>query len=1721
MSLIGIAVIVFGVIFASNYLRSSARSRLGSDAGLVLTADREDTLGAFTDTTFTLKSDKDLSVSDVKKNIIFFPEIDFDVREVGSRQFSIKPKNNLNDNSLYRIKILSQAKTFSWAFQTKNDFRVVQSLPRDKGTYVPLNSGIEVTFSHDNWEDINFKTNNFEITPNVEGRFERHSRTLSFVPKSLAPDTLYTVKVKKGVVLKGSTDSLKEDYIFQFETQPASRDQVQLNLSRSFYEFSQAETPALDLYSSSQGGADVTVKVYQDPPQGFLSDLITKLSIPSWANNSLRNNRRPVSGLTKVLEFNTPIQKQTYTSYVMFPQTLPKGYYIVELNIGNVTTQALIQITDISAYLSVSGTKTVVWVNDLKTAGPISGAEVVLGEVKGTSVADGTVSFDTPLDKLSDIKYATVSKGDSKLFLPLQNSRYYYDASYQNSRRQTDKYWNYFYTDRPAYLPTDTLKFWGLLRDRDNLSQKQKFTLEVTRTDYSNWDFNPVVLFSREIETSDLGTFIGDIPLTNFNPGYYGVNLKLGSNIISSSSFSVETYTKPAYKISLNSPKKAYIIGDTVTFSGQATFFEGSPVPGMNLKYSIGGDEGKMSTDSMGKYSFNYTAGVSNNTYSYSPESKYINVYSALQEEGEINTNTSISVFDSSLVFGNSKSSTKDQAGNVEVDLRLVDTDKYVQGTPIEELFAPAPSRQITGDLMENQYVKKEVGTYYDFINKITTPRYEYSTVQNKIADITLTTDSNGKAVYSFPATKGKSYNVRLKASDDQGRVTSRDIYVSGYASDNYLNSYLYLKTNKTGEIQNRYSVGEQVSLTLMKGESELVTNSSDKFLYLFAQRGIKSYQITSGNSISFKYSDIFVPNINITAVRFTGKTYEVAENMSLYFDTSSKKLSLDVTKDKATYLPGDTAKISVLAKDFSGSPAQAEVNLSFVDEAYYALYSQYLDPLSRIYSQLDSDIIASYQSHRYPLDSGGAEGGGCFLPGTQILMSDGKTKNIEDVKVGDKVKTLTSSDSDKLVSAKVIKTFVHKLAGYLVINNHLRVTGEHNLFINGRWMTALEAKVGDSYLDVNGKYQDIYSIENYSGINTVYNFTVEKLSTYFADGFYVHNDKGRELFVDNAFFGSVRTGADGRASVDVKLPDNLTSWRITSQGITGDLKVGVAQTPLIVKQPLFVDAVMNTEYVIGDHPQILVRVYGEGLSTGENVNVVVQSDSLGISKTFSVKAFESSKIDLGVLKEGIHKISFTGNSGSLSDKLIRSLTVIPSRLQVAKTESSALTAETKPVGSSNSPTGIFISDLSLGRFYPPLLNLSYTWGDRLDQRIARTLSQEIIKKSFDDTVIPEKLDLTSFQTGEGGYALFPYSGSDLELSAFVAALAGDKVDRVGLANYFYRNLSKIQDSEGFAKSLYGLASLDEPVLLLINRLDETKNLSPMARIYIGLAQAAIGDTENAADTYRSLISEFAIPQDNLTYMKVGNDKDSFLRATALTSALASVLSEKEADSLLAYTLSNRAKDILLVSPELISIKNQVNNSVPQPVSFAYTLGGKKVTKSLEKGKVFKLELSPKDLADITFSDIVGSVGITSAYFTPLDPKTATVDPSVKVSRNYSVKGKDTTVFSESDLVKVTLPVTYAAITQDGCYQVTDILPSGLKPVTSMSSMISNAYLYPYDINGQKVSFCVSKGDTRSSVSYYARVISAGDYRSENAIIQSLKAPSIFNFSPAGTVSIK
>jgi len=134
--------------------------------------------------------------------------------------------------------------------------------------------------------------------------------------------------------------------------------------------------------------------------------------------------------------------------------------------------------------------------------------------------------------------------------------------------------------------------------------------------------------------------------------------------------------------------------------------------------------------------------------------------------------------------------------------------------------------------------------------------------------------------------------------------------------------------------------------------------------------------------------------------------------------------------------------------------------------------------------------------------------GSGCFLPGTEISLADGSTKPIESIEAGDLVLAWDEeSGATKADAVRGVHDPIHADA-YLVVNDRLRFTDTHPVLVDGAWRTAGKLAVGDVLTAADGSPVVIESIRTVLGPVTVYNFEVNPLGTYVANGIVVHNKK-------------------------------------------------------------------------------------------------------------------------------------------------------------------------------------------------------------------------------------------------------------------------------------------------------------------------------------------------------------------------------------------------------------------------------------------------------------------------------------------------------------------------------------------------------------------------------------------------------------------------------------
>ena len=135
-----------------------------------------------------------------------------------------------------------------------------------------------------------------------------------------------------------------------------------------------------------------------------------------------------------------------------------------------------------------------------------------------------------------------------------------------------------------------------------------------------------------------------------------------------------------------------------------------------------------------------------------------------------------------------------------------------------------------------------------------------------------------------------------------------------------------------------------------------------------------------------------------------------------------------------------------------------------------------------------------------------------CFLSGTKVLMADGSYKEIQDIQSDNLVASYDLINSAPAVS-RVEQLLIHPdtEGGYLIINNKLEVTANHNMWVVNRqlWQQMHFINIGDILLDSDGKEVIIYSIDKIKGTNTVYNLQLEgDYNNYFTEDILIHNVK-------------------------------------------------------------------------------------------------------------------------------------------------------------------------------------------------------------------------------------------------------------------------------------------------------------------------------------------------------------------------------------------------------------------------------------------------------------------------------------------------------------------------------------------------------------------------------------------------------------------------------------
>jgi hypothetical protein len=971
-----------------------------------LAATRAGAAGVATETAFTLISLAGADPAALATQITVQPEIDLAIATgpiAGS--VNLRPTRSLAPGELYRFTLGSPDGTSlgSWAFQTAGPLRVVGTVPYDQATEVPTGSGIELTFDQDGALDAQ---SHFTIEPRVAGRFEQHGRTLVFVPDALQPATLYTVRLARGVSLAGTDQVLETDVIVRFETAATRRgpaaDILEYRFGRPMIEVPTGGRPVIalrvdawranisDEEREALEGQPFDVEVFRLPSEAAGVAAARQVATsPGWARWS--GDLVPTAALPPVGSFTVEpsrIGEAWGPSWIRLPVALEAGWYLLEAKGTQRDWQVVLQATDIAGYAAVTTDRMLVWANDIAAGHSLAGARVGMleGSSLGVTDADGLLVRATPAavatspDPASGRSPAVTIRdrsGRSLVLLPGLETEccwgYAQDGFWRGEEAARDRWWLLLATDRQVFRPTDTVNVWGYIRDRDSAAVPASIRIDLT----GGGEQAPPIQ-RMQVRPDSTGAFVATIPLVDLPTGGYEVDLRVDDEQVAQTWISVDEIRKPAFAIESDTDRHILIAGEQVRLTSRATFFDGTPVPGLPLTADLFGER-RATTDRDGVATIAAKAAADADAWRWGGDGYTgISVRPALGEEAEIYDYSSLLVFPAAIRLD---AEAVIEAGRVVVDGSLHqvavkrleaawDTDRW---DTVDRNGAAVAGAVVTARITELVPVKVKSRRVYDFITKQAVDIWEYRTDEVDRGSRTVRTGADGQLRLTFRATDDHDYRIVLSVRDSKGRTERLQVHATG-PQQRQAATMPRLKLG-CGDENDPLSIGDAICMTAVSDSGRLPSGGPNRYLFITAQRGLRDSVITTEPVHRTVFAAEDVPNLHAWAAWFTGTSIVPLGGSSVVaFDASDRSLTVDLAVDRERYAPGDSVALAVRTTRPNGLPIGASVVVRVVDEKLYAMgYARLPDPLEGLYGQVGSGLLWTRTSHPTPEpDTGG-----------------------------------------------------------------------------------------------------------------------------------------------------------------------------------------------------------------------------------------------------------------------------------------------------------------------------------------------------------------------------------------------------------------------------------------------------------------------------------------------------------------------------------------------------------------------------------------------------------------------------------------------------------------------------------------------------------------------------------------------------------------------------
>ncbi|MFQ3534713.1 MAG: Ig-like domain-containing protein [Aggregatilineales bacterium] len=690
------------------------------------------------------------------------------------------------------------------------------------------------------------------------------------------------------------------------------------------------------------------------------------------------------------------LPRQPLKPYAADAKSLAPGFYRLYVHspeVGYYFTENLLVAT-VNITLKLSEGALLAWVTDLQSGAPVPNLPVQLStdpeafipQLTARTNADGIAIFKLPerLESLYTDAYVLVETPEHFGYVSVDWTdgieAWYFN---QPTNYYPSQLTAYIYTDRSLYRPGQPIHFRGILRAQEDM----QYTLSDLKTvSVEIEDSRQQRLYLKELPITPFGSFSDtfttaeDAPLGYYTiivrPGFTGTDPRDWRGPTFIRGVDVAQYRVPEFQVNLTPEKPEVVQGEMIRVTVESTYFFGGGVSNAKVEWSLFPEDYFFQYKGSGSYAFvefNEDEGAS---------SWYGDVYGESITGGvgrtdafgrfviEVPADLAEAKQSKQFVFEARVTDESDQliAGRVAV---IVHQGEFYIGAAPENYVGTAEKPQNINLIAVgwDSAPKAGIGLSVRVVERRwsstqsvdpTSGRtvWNWEVEELPITDGVATTDSQGKAVFTFTPSRGGIYKAYVTSRDSLGNQinTATFLWVAGkdYVPWRQQNSNrIDLKINKTD-----FEIGETASI--------LITSpfqGAAKALISVERGKVLRYEVVDLPTNSYVYelpiTAEMAPNAYVSVVIVKG----VDENnpvaafriglLQIGVDTTRYALNITVTPDREQASPRETVTYTIKVTNYLGEPVQAEIGVGLTDLAVLSLLPDTSPPiLEHFYSR-------------------------------------------------------------------------------------------------------------------------------------------------------------------------------------------------------------------------------------------------------------------------------------------------------------------------------------------------------------------------------------------------------------------------------------------------------------------------------------------------------------------------------------------------------------------------------------------------------------------------------------------------------------------------------------------------------------------------------------------------------------------------------------------------